>query len=83
MLREGGEVASILCNFDEKKTNDTYMRPCGSMFVARIGFKIFGERLTLDNVIAEYKLTQAVKELNPVVLLMSPYHLIDNIDVDR
>jgi hypothetical protein len=66
-----------------KKTNDTYMRPCGSMFVARIGFKIFEERLTLDNVIAEDKLTQAVQELNPVVLLMSPYHLIDNIDVDR
>jgi hypothetical protein len=53
------------------------------MFVARIGFKIFGERLTLNNVIAENKLTQAVQELNPVVLLMSPYHLIDNIDVDR
>ena len=40
-----------------KKTNDTYMRPCGSMFVAHIGIEIFKERLTLDDVIAKDELT--------------------------
>jgi hypothetical protein len=45
--------------------------------------KMFGERLTLDNTMVEDEATLIGVGQNPVMLLMCPDLLVNNIDVNR
>jgi hypothetical protein len=56
MLHEGREIISVLYNID--KENEGYNYVSWWFDVCRIGFKTFGERLTLDDVVVQDEATQ-------------------------
>ena len=56
MLRDGREAASMLCSIDKENERYIYMSLWFTICCTRL--ETFGERLTLDDVMAEYEVTQ-------------------------
>ena len=81
MLWKGQEATSCFIIL-MKKTKDTSMHPSGSLFAALDLKHLKRNELSMMPWLKTRPLRQEQK-LDPVVLLMSPNNLVDDIDVNR